>query len=111
MSYRDEIVLLPMPTEEQYTAFAHYLCYSHSWYKHLSLLKGGYFVIFLAEDAGAGYTRERARLHYTWKTTEEYRQRFGYLDYMWRFSAEYRFSRDSVGRSEQAIETLLPNEI
>jgi hypothetical protein len=111
MNYRDEIVLLPMPTEKQYTAFAHHLCYAHSWYKHLSLLEGGDFVIFLAEDAGAGYTREHARLHHTWKTTEQYRQRFGYLDYMWRFSAERRFLRDGLGRSEQEMETVLPLEI
>jgi hypothetical protein len=99
------------PTPEQYRAFGDYLCKAHSWYKHLPLLGGRRFVVFIAPDAGIGrlvavlqgptpeaatgyplytlltppegpeFTDEHPRLHYGWKTTKEYRTRFGHLDY------------------------------
>jgi hypothetical protein len=97
------------PTPEQYRAFCDHLCEAHSWYKHLPLLTGERFVVFVAADAGLGrvvlvpvddnpnraplfdlaaapegpeFTDEHPRLHHSWKTTREYRRRFGYLDYM-----------------------------
>jgi hypothetical protein len=97
------------PTPAQYQAFCEHLCDAHSWYKHLPLLTGARFVVFVAADAGAGrlvavahgpdimtathvtleparegpaFTDEHPRLHYSWRTTKEYRRRFGYLDYM-----------------------------
>jgi hypothetical protein len=77
-----EFASLPWPSEEQIEAFVANVCDAHSWYKHLSLRDGGEFCFFLAKDAGAGYTEESPRLHYGWKTTEEYRRRFGFLDYL-----------------------------
>jgi hypothetical protein len=98
------------PTPEQYQAFCEHLCQAHSWYKHLPLLTGARFVVFVAADAGIGrlvavpvndnrnkvpeftltaapegpeFTDEHPRLHYSWQTSREYRRRFGYLDYMW----------------------------
>lgn len=95
------------PTPDQYREFAEYLCAAHSWYKHLPLM-GRRFVVFLAPDSGIGsliavlhdsnpetvtgyslvtpaegpeFTDANPRLHYGWKTTKEYRTRFGYLDY------------------------------
>jgi hypothetical protein len=94
------------PTPEQYQAFCEHLCAAHSWYKHLPLLTGERFVVFVAADAGLGrlvvvdnpnkapeftlvaapegpeFTDEHPRLHHSWKTSREYRRRFGYLDYM-----------------------------
>jgi hypothetical protein len=97
------------PTPEQYRAFCDHLCQAHSWYKHLPLLTGERFVVFVAADAGIGrlvlvpvpdgpnrvadftlvtapegpeFTDKYPRLHHTWQTTREYRRRFGYLDYM-----------------------------
>ena len=97
------------PTPEQYRAFRHHLCEAHSWYKHLPLLEGKRFVVFVAADAGIGclvaapagvgtenvpvftlvtppegpeFTDKNPRIHHTWQTTKEYRRRFGYLDYM-----------------------------
>lgn len=94
------------PTTAQYQAFAEYLCDAHSWYKHLPLLTGRNFVVFVNSAAGMGrrivasddrnpelfvlqippegteYTDENPRLHYAWKTTKDYHQRFGYLDYI-----------------------------
>ena len=86
---------LPLPTPKQYEQFARHVCWAHSWYKHIPLLQGAEFIFFLSEEAGVGYPEERPRLHYGWKTTREYRDRFGYLDYMWHFIGEDIFRRDA----------------
>lgn len=91
MDYIDTVRLLPMPTPAQYEAFAHHLCWAHSWYKHLPLLRGGEFIVLLTPNAGDGFPEEQPHLHYSWKTTQEYRQRFGYLDYMYRIGPEEPF--------------------
>jgi hypothetical protein len=110
------------PTPEQYQEFGDYLCRAHSWYKHLPLTSGRRFVVFLAPDAGIGrlvavlhgpspeaatsytlvtppegpeFTDEHPRLHSGWKTTEEYRRRFGYLDYMCRPDPDGPWARDA----------------
>src|SRR4051794_20053950 len=85
---------LPRPTDEQYREFARHIGEAHSWYKPLPLLTGGQFVVFLAPDSGIGrlvarlggegyqlvtpaegpvFTEENPRLHYSWKTSQEYR--------------------------------------
>lgn len=87
---------LQKPTEEQCKEFAKNVCWAHSWYQHISLQKGAEFVFFLSQEAGQGYSKENPRLHYAWKTTQEYRHRFGYLDYMYRLSDGQFFYRDSV---------------
>ena len=109
---------LPRPTDEQYEAFAEHIGEAHSWYKHLPLLSGGQFVVFLAPDSGIGrlvahldgsgyqlvtppegplFTEADPRLHYSWKTSEEYRRRFGYLDYARRTRDGDTFGRDVGG--------------
>jgi hypothetical protein len=117
MEYGDLIRGLPRPTADHYRAFAKFLRGAHSWYKHLPLMTGGEFVVFLAPDAGTGnkvaapdpaggyrlvtppdspeFTEVNPRLHYAWTTTKEYRQRFGYLDYQYRFTCEQTYSRDA----------------
>jgi hypothetical protein len=81
-------------------------------------LTGGQFIVFLAPDAGIGrlvarvegngyrlvtppegpvFTEANPRLHYSWRTTEEYRRRFGHLDYARRTSDEDTFGRDVGG--------------
>jgi hypothetical protein len=42
------------PTPGQYREFGDYLCEAHSWYKHLDLMEGRRFVVFVAADAGLG---------------------------------------------------------
>ena len=95
------------PTQSQYQDFGDYLCEAHSWYKHLPLMNGARFVVFVARDAGLGrlvavprdggpdgrsfsletpregseFTDANPRLHHGWKTTRDYRVRFGHLDY------------------------------
>lgn len=76
-----EFSSLPWPSDEQLEAFADHVCDVHSWYKHLALRQGGEFYFFLASDAGAGYTHESPRMHHSWQTTNEYRRRFGFMDY------------------------------
>ena len=110
------------PTPEQYREFADYLGEAHSWYKHLPLMGGRRFVVFVAPDAGLGrlaaalgcrspeatagytlfiplegpeFTDEHPRLHYGWKTTAEYRRRFGHLDYMHRPDPAGPYARDA----------------
>jgi hypothetical protein len=117
---RDQLRL--RPTTEQYGAFGDYLRRAHSWYKHLPLLGGRQFVVFVSPDAGIGrlvaklhsatpdtatgytlmtpsdgpeFTDEHPRLHYGWKTTQEYRSRFGYLDYMYRQNSGEPYARDA----------------
>jgi hypothetical protein len=107
------------PTPEQYREFGDYLCEAHSWYKHLDLMEGQRFVVFVAADAGFGqlvavddrdnpgtvslvtppegpeFTDEHPRLHYGWTTTTEYRRRFGHLDYScWR-EEDGAYARDA----------------
>lgn len=110
------------PTSEQYQEFGDYLCEAHSWYKHLPLIGGRWFVVFVAPDAGIGrlvarlhgpgpetatgytlvtppegpeFTDEHPRLHYGWQTTKEYRSRFGYLDYISRRNPDGPGARDA----------------
>jgi hypothetical protein len=77
-----EIRALPLPSREQHQAFVEHLRDVHSWYKHLPLLTGGKFVVFLAPDAGEGYPSQHPHLCYG-NTIEGYRRAFGYLDYIW----------------------------
>ena len=85
----------PLPTDVQYNNFAEYICEAHSWYKHIPLFEGGEFVFFLSKYAGGNYSKDSPRLHYAWTTSEEYRRRFGYLDYAYRMCDEEYFYRDT----------------
>jgi hypothetical protein len=109
------------PTLDQYLTFGEYLCEAHSWYKHLPLMGGRRFVVFVAPDAGIGrlvavmhgsspetatefslvtppegpeFTDAHPRLHYGWETTQEYRTRFGYLDYSCWPAEDGSYARD-----------------
>jgi hypothetical protein len=86
--------LLPRPNELQVGEFVQHLLGAHSWYKHLSIVNRAQFVLFLAPDAGGGF-ESTERLHYSWKTTDEYRRRFGLLDFAWRLPDENDWSRDA----------------
>jgi len=96
---RAEVLSLPWPSAEQQAAFAAHVCWAHSWYKHLPLLTGGEFVVFLAADAGDGYSDAAPRLHYAW-TTDDRRvpdpvRPSRHLDYMWRLTPADGFDRDA----------------
>jgi hypothetical protein len=96
---------LAWPTAAQCSDFVEHLCWAHSWYKHLPF-GGASFVVFIDGGAGAGYEHHE-RMHYGWKTTEEYRRRYGLLDYAWRLPDEQRWDRDAVnGEVEPSVELL-----
>jgi hypothetical protein len=99
----EDIRALPLPSIEQHRAFVEHLGDVHSWYKHLPLLTGGEFVVFLAPDAGEGYPSQHPRLQYG-NTIAGYRRAFGYLDYMWSIDRS-AFDRDG-GHS-----VILPPEV
>jgi len=110
------------PKSDQYRTFGEYLGNAHTWYKHLPLMEGRRFVVFVAPDAGIGrlvavlhgdspetatgyslitpaegpeFTDSNPRLHYGWQTTKEYRTRFGYLDYSCWQAEDGSFARDA----------------
>ncbi len=90
----EEMACLPAPSAEQCAAFVEHVSWAHSWYKHLSLVTPSRFVVFVAADAGVGHDEASPRHHYSWRTTAEYRSRFGYLDYQWRIRADEGWRRD-----------------
>jgi hypothetical protein len=77
-----EMRSLPQPTLDQQRCFVKYMSNAHSWYKHLPLLTGGRFVVFLARDAGEDYPLLHPTLPYG-NDTAGYRRAFGHLDYMY----------------------------
>jgi hypothetical protein len=94
-AYLDSVAALPSPSAIQLDAFTDHLCTAHSWYKHIPLITGTEFVVFLAADAGAGF-EDRDRFHYSWKRSAEYRARFGHLDYCWRDDDAAPYARDGI---------------
>lgn len=93
--YRTLVCGLERPSAEQIDSFVEFVGSAHSWYKHLPLFPPGVpFHFFLDPYSGFDHIlapdgtwrpEERAatsqRFHYTWMMTEEYRRRFGYLQY------------------------------
>jgi hypothetical protein len=78
----EEMRSLPEPTPDQQRRFVKHISNAHSWYKHLPLLTGGRFVVFLARDAGEDYPLCHPTLPYG-NDTARYRRAFGHLDYMY----------------------------
>lgn len=85
---------LSFPSEGRYEAFAHYICWAHSWYKHIPLFEGAEFTFFLSKAAGGEFSEEKPRLHYGWKTRQEYWTRYGHLDYVFQFLGDKTIYRD-----------------
>jgi hypothetical protein len=104
-----EIRALPLPSREQHQAFVEHLRDVHSWYKHLPLLTGGKFIVFLAPDAGEGYPSQHPHLRYG-NTVEGYRRAFGYLDYMWSVEGS-SFDRDVHGGVFEPEKVVLPSNL
>jgi len=95
-----------VPALGQRHEFVAHVCWAHSWYKHLSLLRGAEFVVFLDAEAGVGFTEENPRHHYSWRTTEEYRRRFGFLNFQWRDAPDAPWDREGSGSPAR-----LPDEL
>jgi hypothetical protein len=64
---------------------------AHSWYKHLPIARGYCKFAFFLDLTSNMYRRngkwinavegDGTRFHYTWTTTSDYRERFGFFDY------------------------------
>jgi hypothetical protein len=96
---------LSWPRDEQIEAFVEHLCWAHSWYKHLPFDDSARFVVFLAADAGGGFETQK-RLHHGWKTTAEYREEYGLIDYAWRLPDDDDWRRDAGGPVEPTEELV-----
>lgn len=106
------------PTDSQIEAFADYVASAHSWYKHLPLQPPGVdFHFYIDPNTGmdhlvhaSGEVTVRARtpgtesFHYSWMTTADYRERFGYLAFSCAAGSSV-FGTDLVGE-----ETVLVDE-
>ena len=95
-TYLENILHLPIPSRRQCKQFAEDLCVAKAWYKDLSLLEGGEFLIFLAEDAGSHFGLP-SKTHRGWSSQTEYQRRYGYLDFLYRPHRGSAFSRGSGG--------------
>lgn len=92
-AYRSWIGDIAPPTDSQIQAFADYVASAHSWYKHLPLRPpGSDFHLYIDPHAGMDHlvhasgevsmrtrTQDTEPFHYSWITTADYRERFGYL--------------------------------
>lgn len=67
-------------TPEQAERFIKHVAECHSWYKHLSLLHGGEFIIVAAPEAGRNFPSEHPRLPFG-NTKKGYQKAFGLLGY------------------------------
>ncbi|MDZ7584236.1 MAG: hypothetical protein U0938_05325 [Thiobacillus sp.] len=92
-AYRSWIADVAPPTDSQIEAFADYAASARSWYKHLPLNPpGALFQLYIDPHAGMDRvvlasgeismlerTDETEAFHYSWRTTADYRERFGCL--------------------------------
>jgi len=85
MEYVEKILNLPVPTQEQVKRFKEYLLDVHSWYKHISLIEGGTFVIYLEPDLDREYPTRHPKLPFG-NTKEGYQKAFGHLHYQYRIN-------------------------
>ena len=74
---------VPFPTEEQCNNFVEHLINAHSWYKHLPILSGGEFLIFLDGSVGWDYPLCHPKIK-SGNTREGYINDFGFLNYIYR---------------------------
>ena len=88
--YCEAMKHIPTPTPEQIQNFVAHVCSSHSWYKHLPVQTGSWCDVWLSPTAGMRWTangyvdaleedKHHSHMHYSWKSTAEYRRSFGHL--------------------------------
>lgn len=90
------------PTQQQIIRFCQHLANAHSWYKHLPLLTGAEFTIFLNPNAGKTYPSMHPKLPYG-NHQSGYQQAFGQLDYVWEILTE-----SVIGHDGGNIEDIMP---
>lgn len=82
-------------TPEQKERFIEHLSGCHSWHKHLSLVTGGKFILFLDEQAGLDYPSQHPVLPFG-NSPEDYRKAFGLLNYCWKTEGDTCYQRDDL---------------
>lgn len=87
MTYHELIRKLPLPTKEQYESFIKHVSNVHNWYKHLSIIDGGEFIVMIDPNAGVEYPEMHTRLPFG-NTRDGYIKAFGYLSYCWKTKAD-----------------------
>lgn len=80
-------------TSEQKERFINHLADCHSWYKHLSLIDGGLFIITVDKDSGENYPSLHPKLPFG-NSREAYREAFGNLTYLWKLPDDMYFYSD-----------------
>ncbi len=85
------------PTEVQLKLFAQHIANCHSWYKHLPLITGGSFVVFLDINAGINYPNFHPKLPYG-NSAEKYKEAFGCLNYCYKTNSKesWQFDNNSI---------------
>jgi hypothetical protein len=89
-------------TDEQGNRFIEHLTECHSWYKHLPLIEGGEFIIFLDNNAGKDYPTQHPSLPFG-NTEILYKKAFGKLNYYWK-KGDNNFSADGKNDSKTRAE-------
>ncbi|RDY60954.1 hypothetical protein [Flagellimonas nanhaiensis] len=82
MNYIETISKLSIPTQEQINRFTAYLLDIHSWYKHIPLIKGSVFTVYIEPDLNREYPTNHPKLPFG-NTKEGYQQAFGHLSYQY----------------------------
>lgn len=110
MNYLQDFFQIPVPSTEQIKRFKSHLVTVHSWYKHLSLNKGGRFVVFLKKDLNSSYPNQHPRLPYG-NTARGYKQAFGHLAYRYCIDHVWYEDYDTTiinGKLTQLTQTEMP---
>lgn len=80
-------------TEEQKERFVIHLTECHSWYKHISLIQGGEFVLVLDKKAGLKYPLNHPKLPFG-NSIYGYQKAFGHLTYFWKTNGDQLYFND-----------------
>lgn len=106
--YRELVRDVPRSTDDQIASFVDYVCAAHSWYKHLPLCLPGK-MIYLFVNPTAGCTQvmgssgqvsfrekgDESKFHYNEMATEDYRRRFGSLDFSLQAGSSFALNKGS----------------
>jgi hypothetical protein len=82
MDYLTQISTLPSPAQHQIERFTAHLLQVHSWYKHLPLMEGGVFTVFLEPDLDRVYPIQHPKLPFG-NSQSGYLEAFGHLAYQY----------------------------
>lgn len=94
-----------IPTSEQVDEFIQHLWNVHSWYKHIPLIEGMRFYVFLNSDAGENYPLRHPELKYG-NNKSGYQKQFGELDYVYTLDGESFYRDGGTIPSQREVESI-----